>query len=319
MRRSALCLLLLLLLTLAAPAAANQGPPAPAANEWLLRLVTDEQTAAYLLPLDYTADGVDYTLTEPCLPLSLLAEAAGLPLFWRSFNGQGAALWPDENAARIFLPGRPEVWHIARQKDGWQAAAEVQTELPRLINGRLCLPISYLDCLGLAYTADIPARTLTVYLPKARAADAAALWAAAEPQLKELLSPRVTLLGEAAASFDAAAIDRSQNVLLAADALQGLVVAPGAAFSFEQAVGPRTAARGYRGESIAADVSLINATVYRAALAAGLAADENSGWRNGGSLPVQLVCRIKGGRLTVQIYRLDDPAAAGRFLGSVAS
>ncbi len=371
MRKFAVCLLLLMLLccpaahaeTLAEvwpdmPEVLPEAPAAitPAANEWLLRIITQAgdtyNEAEHLLSLDYTAGGVAYTLEEPYLPLRLLAEAGNVPLYWRSFDGQGAVLWAEAKTARLFLAGRPEVWHIVRQNDSWQAVPEVQVEQPRLLEGSFCIPISYLACFGFTYEVDAAAQSVTVYLPETAAADGAALWAAAEPQVQKLLTPPVTLLAEAVTSFDPQNLNRSQNLLLAASALHGLVIEPGGEFSFNRTVGKRTAARGYRvaivfedGEQVpglGGGVCQVSSTVYQAARRAGMTITERHPhslpvayaragndatvawgtkdlrWRNDTQFPVQLACQIKDGRLSVQIFRLDDPAAAERFLGNVA-
>lgn len=373
MRKFAVCLLLLLLFapaahagTLAevwpdAPEVLPETPEAPAesapaANLWLLRIITQTDDvyneAEHWLNLDYTEGGVAYTLEEPYLPLRLLAEAGGVPLYWRNINGQSAVLWAEEKTARLFLASRPEVWHIVRQGESWQAVGEVQVEQPRLLEGSFFIPISYLECFGFTYEVDAAAQTVTVYLPATAAAEGTALWAAAEPELQKLLTPPVTLLAEAVTSFDPKNLNRSQNLLLAASALHGLVIEPGGDFSFNRAVGKRSAARGYRmaivfedGEQVpglGGGVCQVSSTVYQAARKAGMTITERHPhslpvtyakagndatvawgakdlrWRNDTKSPVQLACHIKDGKLSVQIFRLDDPAAAGRFLGNVA-
>ena len=373
MRKFAVCLLLLMLLAPAVHAEdlAEVWPDTPevlpdmpdmlpetqpAENEWLLHIVTQAgdvyNETEHWLSLDYTENGVAYPLEEPYLPLRLLAEAANVPLYWRNINGQGAVLWAEEKTARLFLASRPEVWHILRQNDHWQAVTEVQVEQPRLLAGNFCIPISYLECFGFTYEVNAAAQTVSVYLPETAVAESTALWAAAEPQLQKLLTPPVTLLSEAITSFDPKNLNRSQNLLLAASALHGLVIEPGEEFSFNRAVGKRSAARGYRIAIVFEDgkqvpglgggVCQVSSTVYQAALKADMTITERHPhslpvayakagsdatvawgskdlrWRNDTKSPVQLVCNIKEGRLLVQIYRLDDITAAERFLGNVA-
>ena len=225
-------------------------------------------------------------------------------------------------------------------------------EQPRLLAGNFCIPISYLECFGFTYEVNAAAQTVSVYLPETAVAESTALWAAAEPQLQKLLTPPVTLLSEAITSFDPKNLNRSQNLLLAASALHGLVIEPGEEFSFNRAVGKRSAARGYRIAIVFEDgkqvpglgggVCQVSSTVYQAALKADMTITERHPhslpvayakagsdatvawgskdlrWRNDTKSPVQLVCNIKEGRLLVQIYRLDDITAAERFLGNVA-
>jgi vancomycin resistance protein YoaR len=54
------------------------------------------------------------------------------------------------------------------------------------------------------------------------------------------------LLGEYKTHFSAAVTGRSQNILLSAEAISGIVLGPGDSFSFNQTVGERTRERGYQ-------------------------------------------------------------------------
>lgn len=74
--------------------------------------------------------------------------------------------------------------------------------------------------------------------------------------------------------------ERSHNIRLAAGALDGFWLPPGATFSFNQVVGPRTAERGYRDALVIEEsnfvpgtgggVCQVSSTLYNAALLAGL-------------------------------------------------
>ncbi len=78
--------------------------------------------------------------------------------------------------------------------------------------------------------------------------------------------------------FSAGNANRLQNVVLAAQALDGTVVGVGEKFSFNQTVGPRTAARGYRSSKVIVDgayvdgvgggVCQVSTTLYNALLLA---------------------------------------------------
>lgn len=301
------------------------------------------------LPLDYTIDGVAYTLDDPYLPLRPLAEAAGVDLRWRSIEGHICILWAEAAKGRVFVAGQPLALHIYRQEEQWLAAAEQQFEQPRLLDGSFCVPLSFLDCLGLAYDLDPAAQTVTVYVTAADPADPEEQWPAAEPLLQQLLAPKQTLLAAAKTHFNSRQLNRSQNILLAAGALHGLVVPPGGEFSFNRAVGARTVSRGYKSAPIFNDgqtvmgigggVCQVSTTVYQAAAAAGMKITERhlhslpvsytkSGadatvvwgykdlrWQNTTAKPVVISCRAEGGTLSVELYQLNTPGVG--YLGQV--
>lgn len=87
-------------------------------------------------------------------------------------------------------------------------------------------------------------------------------------------------------------IPRANNVELAAQRINGIVVQPGGQFSFSATILPRTAANGYvvapifisgeRGEGIGGGVCQVSSTLYAAMVTAGLPATE----RHAHSLPV---------------------------------
>ena len=348
------CLSALLMLSASASAAALPGGYPPA---WQAVIIMPDGTEAPLpLNNDYTEDGVEYTLAAPYLPLRPLAQAAGLKVSWRKISGYSAVLWPSTQGARVFVAARPLALHIYKeeteQTDIWAAAAETRFEYPRLLNGSFCVPLSFLDCLGIACDADAEKGVVRVYVPAVARADADVLWQAAEPLLKELLAPPAEVIGAATTFFNSKQINRSQNILLAAGALHGLVIPPGEEFSFNRAVGPRTVARGYRPapvfsggsavDGLGGGICQVSTTVYQAALAAGLkiteryphslpvsysAEDADAAvvwgakdlrWQNTCGSPVQISCTIEGGSLTVRLYKLKDEAAADAFLGLLA-
>lgn len=81
--------------------------------------------------------------------------------------------------------------------------------------------------------------------------------------------------------------DRNTNVRLAAEAVNGTIVAPGEQFSFNTVVGERTAEKGYKkapayseGQVVqesGGGVCQISSTLYNAVIAAGLRTDERTG------------------------------------------
>jgi len=114
---------------------------------------------------------------------------------------------------------------------------------------------------------------IAVTLSTALAALALALWAVAQPpRWSELASYRTSLNGRTSA--------QAHNATLAAQALDGKTLQPGAEFSFNRAVGSWTADRGYVKAPVSYSGELIpswgggvcqtSTTLYNAALLAGL-------------------------------------------------
>lgn len=93
-------------------------------------------------------------------------------------------------------------------------------------------------------------------------------------QLKQITTQK----GSFSTTFSAGNANRLQNVILAAQALDGTVVGSGEKFSFNQVVGPRTAERGYRSSKVIVDgtyvdgvgggVCQVSTTLYNALLLA---------------------------------------------------
>lgn len=326
----------------------------PSENTWQLTLLTEDgqPLTEFPLPQDYRSGGITYTLSEPFIPLRPLAEVLGVPLTWQKFADADCVVWAAADNARLFIANRPHVIHFtADDNQSWQAAEEIQYQQPLLLNGTFCVPLSYLACLGLPYDYEASGGQITVYAPNLTAADPSALWSAAQSSLAGILPPPAHLLATATTLFDPAQINRCQNILLAAGALHGLVIAPGEEFSFNTAVGPRTADRGYRTATvfinekavpgIGGGVCQVSTTVYQAALQAGLTVTERHPhslpvnyapahqdatvvwgaldlrWRNDFPHPVQLACHLKDGSLTVQIYQISNGYDANRFLGNL--
>lgn len=67
-----------------------------------------------------------------------------------------------------------------------------------------------------------------------------------EAPAPELVTPGLVQIAGYSARFRQGEEERNHNIALAAAALDGVVVAPGATFSFNRAVGQRTGKRGYR-------------------------------------------------------------------------
>ncbi|MBE3599628.1 MAG: VanW family protein [Limnochordaceae bacterium] len=118
---------------------------------------------------------------------------------------------------------------------------------------------------------------------KLRAADVPLRAVPPAPSVEDLQAlRRPRLLASYQTRFDPAAEERTANIAIAAAALDGMVLKPGATFSFNEAVGPRITERGYRTAPVILDGQLVpdvgggvcqvSSTLYNAALLAGLEA-----------------------------------------------
>lgn len=145
-----------------------------------------------------------------------------------------------------------------------------------------------------------------------------------------------TLLGSFTTSFNPAVRDRTHNLKLAAKAVDGLLIKPGGEFSYNETVGPRVTARGYRDAiifvqgrmetGVGGGICQVSSTLYNAVLLAGLEVTQRSPhsrtvpyvtpgrdatvsygvvdfrFRNTASSPVGLVSRVEGAKLTIDVY-----------------
>lgn len=94
------------------------------------------------------------------------------------------------------------------------------------------------------------------------------------------LSHLEVVLGSYSTPYNSGKVDRTNNLRLAVEAVNGTVVMPGSVFSTDQTIGPRIAARGFREAPIFADgevtpatgggICQIASTIYNAALFADL-------------------------------------------------
>ncbi len=157
--------------------------------------------------------------------------------------------------------------------------------------------------------------------------------------LKDICA-RTALLASFSTRFDSSNSARSFNISLAARSVNGHVVQPGRTFSFNAAVGPRTAERGYKSakiisegrfaEGVGGGVCQVSTTLYNAAVLAGLKVVEYhphslavsyvapsrdamvSGtycdlkFANTSSFPVYIRADCSGGVLSCSVYGLSD-------------
>ena len=165
----------------------------------------------------------------------------------------------------------------------------------------------------------------------------------------KVLSPNVTtneigteafpdLLGTFSTNFATSNYNRSTNIRLAAAKINGTVVMPGETFSYNQTVGQRTAAAGFKSAAvysggevttgIGGGICQVSSTLYNSVLLANLDIVERSNhgfnpgyvpagrdatvswggpdfkFKNNRNYPVRVVCTVNGGTILVQIFGL---------------
>jgi vancomycin resistance protein YoaR len=141
------------------------------------------------------------------------------------------------------------------------------------------------------------------FTPRARAEAAPAPETAAAPA--DSLAPHrdaaardeefPVLLGSFTTTLHGSRAERTANIVLAAEALDGAVIAPGEVLSFNQVVGPRTPERGYQSAPVilhetrqlqaGGGVCQVASTIFAAGMLAGLSTVER--WRH--SSPVDYI------------------------------
>ena len=93
-------------------------------------------------------------------------------------------------------------------------------------------------------------------------------------------TPELTVISSYTTTFNPDSVNRSINIALSADAINGTVVKPGEEFSFNETVGQRTADRGYKSATIISGGRFVNGigggicqvsgTLFNAAVLAGM-------------------------------------------------
>lgn len=144
------------------------------------------------------------------------------------------------------------------------------------------------------------------------------------------------LLATYSTTFSASNTNRTTNIRLASNKINGVVLMPGETFSYNKVVGKRTAAAGYKSAAvyvagrvengIGGGICQVSSTLYNTALRANLeivkrsnhrfatgyvplSTDATVSWggpefvfKNSRKYPVKIVSHVNGGRITVSIY-----------------
>jgi len=240
------------------------------------------------------------------LPVRDISAAIHVPLAWD--QDTGSVVWQTNGQATVITPGIETVYVVKDAVTPYQFGEKAFME-----EGRVYLPLRMVELLGVKvwYDAKTGGRGLDV---PAHINDQAG------PPAPEKLNVVRDLIvkekekmpkkmGSYATYFNLSYKSRTENLKLAAEALDNVAVAPGQIFSFNDTVGPRTPERGYREaiifvnkqevEGYGGGVCQVSTTLYNAVLAAGLEVVE----RHRHSLPVTYV--PKGRDATVNFGTAD--------------
>lgn len=162
-----------------------------------------------------------------------------------------------------------------------------------------------------------------------------------EPNIKRAdLNQNYQELSSYSTSFNAANVNRTTNLKIATKYVNNTVVMPGAIYSMNKTLGPRTEAKGYKDASVivgtentnalAGGICQVTTTVYNAALMAGMEITERSPhgiavtyapigmdatiygdyidlkFKNTSKYPIYIAASIGGSTLTVKIYGVNE-------------
>lgn len=142
-------------------------------------------------------------------------------------------------------------------------------------------------------------------------------------------------LHSASTSFNAGNVNRSHNIKLASDKINGTILLPGEVFSYNEVVGPRTSELGYKAaaaylagkvvDSIGGGICQVSSTIYNAVLFSDLEVVERTNhhfavsyvllghdatvsyeqvdfkFKNSTAFPIKLLSQVSGGKITVSI------------------
>lgn len=167
----------------------------------------------------------------------------------------------------------------------------------------------------------------------------------------KVLSPNVTtnqigpeafpnLLGSYSTTFSTSNVNRSTNIRLATQKINGTVIMPGETFSYNQVVGQRTAAAGFKSAAvysggevttgIGGGICQVSSTLYNSVLLANLeiverynhgfnpgyvpaGRDATVSWggpdfkfKNSRDYPVKIIANVSGGTISIQVFGLKS-------------
>lgn len=183
---------------------------------------------------------------------------------------------------------QPELSVDPEAFDAWLEAVKARVERPAkdagfevTSDGRIEV-VASIQGVRIDNTEGLAERIARVALePYARVVGLPAAWV--QPALDTVAAQKLGIRQEIASyttRFDPSQVDRTINIRIAAEALDGLILAPGEHFSFNERVGPRVEEAGYKEAPVIIDGELVpdigggvcqvSTTLYAAALLSGL-------------------------------------------------
>ncbi len=228
----------------------------------------------------------------PRLSLTALAQLLGANVAWQA--EEKTAVWAANDLGVVFCPNLSTVRVINSQSE---LLRYTWPERAQIIDGRMCLPPSLIEFLGIVNFWDETNETWHLYLldENISGGNTSKVWQVAKEDLLEELATLPRKITSYTTKFDPNNKARTTNLKIAAAALHGLPLSGSHIFSFNDSVGERTAEKGYqmaiiylngnKVEDYGGGICQVSSTLYNAALAAGLEIVE----RHPHSLPVDYV------------------------------
>jgi len=269
------------------------------------------------------------------LPVRQMSELISVPLNWE--GDMGSVIWQTYGQTTVITPGIDTVYMVN------ESLSIKKTEVKSFMNqGKVYIPIRTLELLGIRVAYDAKTTQRSLYIP------ADINWTS-EPISQEklnlirdmIIKEKAQLpqkIGSFITYFNASEKSRTQNLKLAAAAINNFQVEAGKTFSFNETVGPRSPERGYekatifvnkqKVEGYGGGVCQVSTTLYNAVQNAGLLVVErhphslpvpyvplgkdatvNYGttdfkFKNDSEINITIKATVEGNKLTVEIYIL---------------
>lgn len=226
------------------------------------------------------------------LPVRQMSELINVPLEWD--GSMGSVVWQTYNQTTVITPGIETIYMIKES-----VAAQKAVARPFMEEGRVYIPLRTLELLGVGVAYDAPTDQRSLIIPENMNRPSAPMDQEKMNIVRDLIRKEKEQLpkkiGSFATYFNAADKFRTQNLKLAAEAINDFSLGRGMTFSFNETVGPRTPERGYEKATIFVNkqqvegygggVCQVSTTLYNAVLDAKLSPVE----RHPHSLPVPYV------------------------------
>lgn len=214
----------------------------------------------------------------PLIPLRALKDSSNADLGWYNTGYGNVLVWGSQNNPVVMLVDYSRIY-ITDQNGNYVPQMWVGTATTK--NGVSYIPMKLTPYLGFEKRVDTTNKTITLSMPSTcTPVSAYEVYTAAKPVFMSYLNPKVVWLGSATTYYNSGLRDRTTNVTLAAKAINNVVLKAGQEFSFNEVVGRRTTAKGYKkaiifsGGSqvmgIGGGVCQVSTTVYQAAKKSGM-------------------------------------------------